>query len=105
MESKERFYRRQFPLVDEVVMVKILSVTDLGATCCLLEYNEIEGFIASSDYSRKRIRSVKKLMRVGKQEVLQVSNAKEIFMLFEKVFARFSVLMKKRGMWIFRRSC
>jgi hypothetical protein len=74
MESKERFYRRQFPLVDEVVMVKILSVTDLGATCCLLEYSDIEGwqisllefffffsffstlfsgFIASSDYSRK----------------------------------------------------
>ncbi len=108
----ERFYRRQFPVVDEVVMVKILSVTDLGATCCLLEYNDIEGllspplsshvkqrltkrerkknkiktknvtntqtgFIASSDYSRKRIRSVKKLMRVGKQEVLQVLRVDE----------------------------
>jgi predicted RNA-binding protein with RPS1 domain len=54
-----------------------LNVTDLGATCCLLEYNEIEGFIASSDYSRKRIRSVKKLMRVGKQEVLQVLRVDE----------------------------
>jgi translation initiation factor 2 subunit 1 len=52
-------------------------VTDLGATCCLLEYNNIEGFIASSDYSRKRIRSVKKLMRVGKQEVLQVLRVDE----------------------------
>merc|ERR1711991_621663 len=63
--------------IDEVVMVKILNVTDLGATCCLLEYNDIEGFIASSDYSRKRIRSVKKLMRVGKQEVLQVLRVDE----------------------------
>jgi len=58
-------------------MTKILNVTDLGATCCLLEYNDIEGFIASSDYSRKRIRSVKKLMRVGKQEVLQVLRVDE----------------------------
>ena len=56
---------------------QILNVTDLGATCCLLEYNDIEGFIASSDYSRKRIRSVKKLMRVGKQEVLQVLRVDE----------------------------
>ena len=58
-------------------MVKILNVTDLGAACCLLEYDNIEGFIASSDYSRKRIRSVKKLMRVGKQEVLQVLRVDE----------------------------
>ncbi len=57
--------------------MQILNVTDLGATCCLLEYNDIEGFIASSDYSRKRIRSVKKLMRVGKQEVLQVLRVDE----------------------------
>merc|ERR1711991_874417 len=63
--------------IDEVVMVKILNVTDLGATCILLEYDNIEGFIASSDYSRKRIRSVKKLIRVGKQEVLQVLRVDE----------------------------
>lgn len=56
---------------------KILQVSDLGATCALLEYNSIEGFIASSDYSRKRIRSVKKLIRVGKQEVLQVLRVDE----------------------------
>ena len=60
-----------------LIFWQILNVTDLGATCCLLEYNEIEGFIASSDYSRKRIRSVKKLMRVGKQEVLQVLRVDE----------------------------
>jgi translation initiation factor 2 subunit 1 len=70
--------KRFFSLLSKLLAsMQILNVTDLGATCCLLEYNDIEGFIASSDYSRKRIRSVKKLMRVGKQEVLQVLRVDE----------------------------
>ena len=35
----------------------------------LLEYDNIEGMILLSELSRRRIRSINKLIRVGKQEV------------------------------------
>lgn len=38
----------------------------------LLEYNNIEGMILFSELSRRRIRSVNKLIRVGRTEVVVV---------------------------------
>lgn len=37
-----------------------------------MEYNNIEGMILSSELSRRRIRSVAKLVRVGKMEPVMV---------------------------------
>lgn len=50
----------------------------MGAYVALLEYNNIEGMILLSELSRRRIRSINKLIRVGKQEVSQLwgKNAK-----------------------------
>jgi len=44
----------------------------MGAYVTLLEYNKIEGMIMLTELSRKRIRSVSKLTRVGRQEVVVV---------------------------------
>jgi translation initiation factor 2 subunit 1 len=41
----------------------------MGAYVSLLEYNDIEGMILLSELSRRRIRSISKLIRVGRQEV------------------------------------
>ena len=41
----------------------------MGAYVSLLEYDNIEGMILLSELSRRRIRSINKLIRVGKQEV------------------------------------
>lgn len=38
----------------------------------LLEYNDIEGMILLSELSRRRIRSVAKLLRVGRNEVVSI---------------------------------
>lgn len=38
----------------------------------LLEYNNIEGMILLSELSRRRIRSVNKLVKVGRQEPVMV---------------------------------
>lgn len=43
-----------------------------GAYVTLLEYNNIEGMIMLSELSRRRIRSINKLVRVGKNEVVMV---------------------------------
>ena len=67
-----RMYANQFPEIDDVVMVQVRSIAEMGAYVCLLEYNNIEGMILLSELSRRRIRSVNKLIRVGKQEVCMV---------------------------------
>jgi len=67
-----RFYKPKFPEVEEVIMVNVRSVALMGAYASLLEYNNIEGMILLSELSRRRIRSVNKLIRVGKSECVVV---------------------------------
>merc|ERR1711907_869164 len=67
-----RMYQQRFPEVEDVVIVQVRSIADMGAYVSLLEYNNIEGMILLSELSRRRIRSINKLIRVGKQEVCMV---------------------------------
>jgi len=65
-------YQRCFPEVDEVVMVQVKSIAEMGAYVQLLEYNNIEGMILLSELTRRRIRSVSKLIKVGRIEPVMV---------------------------------
>lgn len=44
----------------------------MGAYVKLLEYNNIEGMILLSELSRRRIRSIQKHVKVGRNEVVVV---------------------------------
>ena len=67
-----RFYENKYPEVESVVMVNVRNIADMGAYVSLLEYNNIEGMILLSELSRRRIRSIHKLIRVGRNEVVMV---------------------------------
>jgi len=67
-----RFYEERFPEVNDVVMVQVRSIAEMGAYVSLLEYGNIEGMILLSELSRRRIRSVQKLIKVGRQEPVMV---------------------------------
>lgn len=67
-----RYYGQKYPEVDDVVMVNVRSIAEMGAYVHLLEYNNIEGMILLSELSRRRIRSINKLIRVGKTEPVVV---------------------------------
>ncbi|KAI4468200.1 eukaryotic translation initiation factor 2 subunit 1 [Holotrichia oblita] len=67
-----RFYKERYPEVEDVVMVNVRSIAEMGAYVHLLEYNDIEGMILLSELSRRRIRSINKLIRVGKTEPVVV---------------------------------
>jgi len=67
-----RYYKERYPEVDEVVMVNVKRIAEMGAYVHLLEYNNIEGMILLSELSRRRIRSVNKLIRIGKTEPVVV---------------------------------
>lgn len=67
-----RFYKQKFPESDEIVMVNVRQIAEMGSYVNLLEYNKIEGMILLSELSRRRIRSINKLIRVGRNEVVVV---------------------------------
>jgi len=72
-----RMYEQKFPEIDEVVMVKVKSIAEMGAYVSLLEYNDIEGMILLSELSRRRIRSIGKLIKVGRIEPVMVLRVDE----------------------------
>lgn len=77
-----RFYQHKFPEVEDVVMVNVRSIAEMGAYVSLLEYNNIEGMILLSELSRRRIRSINKLIRIGRNEcvvVIRVDKEKGIW--------------------------
>lgn len=67
-----RFYENRYPDIESVVMVNVRNIADMGAYVSLLEYGNIEGMILLSELSRRRIRSIHKLIRVGRNEVVMV---------------------------------
>jgi len=67
-----RFYKNKFPEIEEVVVVNVRSIAEMGAYVHLLEYNNIEGMILLSELSRRRIRSINKLIRIGRNECVVV---------------------------------
>ncbi len=76
---KCRYYREKFPKKEDLVMVNVENVQEMGAYVTLLEYSKMEGMVLLSELSRRRIRSINKLIRVGRKEVvlvLRVDSAK-----------------------------
>ncbi|CAB3407831.1 unnamed protein product [Caenorhabditis bovis] len=69
---KCRFYENRFPDVEETVVANVTRIADMGAYVRLSEYNDKEGMILLSELSRRRIRSVNKLIRVGRSECVVV---------------------------------
>jgi len=56
-----------------VVMVNVCQIAEMGAYVKLLEYDGQKGMILMSELSRKRIRSINKLVRVGRSECALVT--------------------------------
>jgi translation initiation factor 2 subunit 1 len=67
-----RFYEADFPELEEIVVVQVKRIVDMGAYVSLLEYNGREGMMLLSELSKRRIRSVSKLLRVGRTEICMI---------------------------------
>jgi translation initiation factor 2 subunit 1 len=67
-----RFYENQYPEPEEVVMVNVTSIGEMGAYVTLTEYDNIDGLILLSELTRRRIRSINKLVRVNRPEIVMV---------------------------------
>lgn len=82
-------------------MVNVRSIAEMGAYVHLLEYNNIEGMILLSELSRRRIRSINKLIRVGKTEpVVVIRVDKEKGKLYERLKSKLKRLIEKRKFFL-----
>jgi predicted RNA-binding protein with RPS1 domain len=66
----------RFVIFHTVALVSSLTsftqIAEMGAYVKLLEYDNIDGMILLSELSRRRIRSIQRLIRVGRNEVVVV---------------------------------
>jgi len=69
---QHRYYEKEFPEVGDLVMVKVSRIDDLGVYGALLEYCNREGMLMISELSSRRVRSIYKLIRIGKVYTLVV---------------------------------
>lgn len=67
-EELMRFYENVFPAQDEYVMVQVERITESGAYVRLLEYG-LEGLIQFNEISRRKVKTVTNIIRVGKTEI------------------------------------
>lgn len=67
-----RIFNEKLPNAGDLVAVKIIKVNDCNSLVQLLEYGNIEGMIVSTEVSRKKCFNIKKLMKIGCIEIMQV---------------------------------
>lgn len=68
-----RFYENIYPAEGEIVIVEIDKIVENGAYVKLLEYDNIEGMITPNEITKlSNMKSVYRVMKTGKQEVVQV---------------------------------
>ena len=69
-----KFYENRLPANGELVAVRVEDIHDYGVTVELLEYG-IKGMVMAKEVSRKRIRTIKEVLRVGQETAAQVTAA------------------------------
>jgi len=76
--QKGRFYEEEFPECETTVVVTVNKMDEkIGAYVSLLEYDGKEGMINLGELSKKRIRSMTKVLRIGSTEVCMVMSVDE----------------------------
>jgi translation initiation factor 2 subunit 1 len=67
-----RFYKDQYPNVDDIVICVATNVATTHVYAELIEYNNIEGMIGLRDISEKRIKNIKDFIEEGETYALLV---------------------------------
>eukprot|EP00347_Sterkiella_histriomuscorum_P019680 403340697 len=67
-----RFYRKDFPEENDLVVAQITKTHENGAYVILLEYENLEGLILSTEVTNKRVRQINKFLKMGKKETMMV---------------------------------
>lgn len=67
------YYKNKLPIVDEIVIAKVLEIKEYGILVSLSEYNDVKGFINCGEVSRKKRVNFNKIFTVGKDVLVVVT--------------------------------
>ncbi len=69
-----RFYENELPNAGDCVTARVDRIDDnnIGVYVSLMEYGGIEAMVQLSELSRRRVRNIRHLIRIGKYEVFHV---------------------------------
>ena len=84
------YYKKKLPSIDDVVIAKVINISEYGIEVKLIEYNDIIGFINCSEVSRKKKVNLNKLLTVGKDilvHVIQVDETKSMIDLSKRTIS------------------
>jgi translation initiation factor 2 subunit 1 len=71
IQIPERLYPAEFPKIGDFVMVRITDIGEEMIYCHILEYNR-QGMLSYSEISRKKVRNIRQIIRVGNQECMEI---------------------------------
>jgi translation initiation factor 2 subunit 1 len=67
-----RTYEPIYPVSGTISVSIIKEIKEIGAYVSLIEYDFIQGMLMMSELSRRRIRSINKLLKIGKKETVSI---------------------------------
>lgn len=80
------YYKKKLPSVDDVVIAKVIDISEYGIKVTLNEFDDVEGFINCGEVSRKKRVNFNKIFTVGKEVLVIVTgiNAEKKFIDLSK---------------------
>ena len=67
------WHKESVPTPETIVIARIDKITDYGVEVNIINYNNISGFIAVNELSRKKLRSIRAIVKVGEIKPLLVT--------------------------------
>lgn len=72
-----RLHSRKYPREGEIVIARVVSIGADGLTLNLLEYGDVEGLVLLGELSKKRVRNIHQVTKVGNIETCNVLKVDE----------------------------
>ncbi|AFM99355.1 translation initiation factor 2 subunit alpha [Encephalitozoon hellem ATCC 50504] len=77
MKYECRLHFRKYPREGEIVMGRVVSIGGDGLTLNLLEYGDLEGLVLLGELSKRRVKSIQQVTKVGNIEICNVLKVDE----------------------------
>lgn len=68
----DRSYESIYPKQGWVSIAVVKEIKDIGAYVSMIEYDFIQGMLMVSEISRRRIRSINRMIKIGKKEIVSI---------------------------------
>ncbi|AFN84062.1 translation initiation factor 2 subunit alpha [Encephalitozoon romaleae SJ-2008] len=77
MKYECRLHFRKYPKEGEIVMGRVVSIGGDGLTLNLLEYGDLEGLVLLGELSKRRVKNIQQVTKVGNIEICNVLKVDE----------------------------